>query len=168
MAISQVRLDTCIILHSHVLPLLKDSSFSTLHPSYHYACIYRLPVSCSVPPELLILPRSNMCEISLDGNATSADLLDIENQLRLPWANILQETALFYIKFYTAKSPLFIPKRQKCLSSAICSMFLLLMKSVTWIFHDCCGLPLLLLPCGVRSFFEFCLKFIVLLAFCFL
>ena len=30
------------------------------------------------------------------------------------------------------------------------SMFLILFKSVTWFFHDCCGLSLLLLPCGVH------------------
>ena len=51
-------------------------------------------------------------------------------------------------RIYTAKSRLSIPKRQTCLSSAISSsMFRLLMKSVTWFFHDYCGLPLLL-PCG--------------------
>ena len=35
-----------------------------------------------------------------------------------------------------------IPKRQRCLSSAISSsMFLLFMKSVSWFLHDCCGSP---------------------------
>ena len=34
-----------------------------------------------------------------------------------------------------------VPKRQRCPSSNISSSkFLLLMKSVTWFFHDCCGL----------------------------
>ena len=52
---------------------------------------------------------------------------------------------------YTAKSRPSTPKRQRCLSSPMSSsMFLFLMRSITWFFHDCCGLPLLLLPCGVH------------------
>ena len=50
---------------------------------------------------------------------------------------------LVIIRIYTAKSRLSIPK---AISSC---MFLILMKSVTWFSHDCCGLPLLLLSCGV-------------------
>ena len=39
------------------------------------------------------------------------------------------------------------PKRQRCLSSAISSSrFLLHKKSVTWLLHDCWGLPLVWCP----------------------
>ena len=60
--------------------------------------------------------------------------------------------SIFYIyRIYTAKSRPSTPKRQRCLFSAISSsMPLLFMKSVTWFLHDSCGLPLLLLPCGVH------------------
>ena len=57
-----------------------------------------------------------------------------------------------FIRIYTTKNRPSSPKRQICLSSAIpSSMFLLFMKFVTWFPHDCCDLPLLLLPCGVNN-----------------
>ena len=59
----------------------------------------------------------------------------------------------FNFRIHKAKSRPSTPKRQRCVSSAISSsMFLLLLKSVTWFSHYCCGLPLLLLPCGGREF----------------
>ena len=55
------------------------------------------------------------------------------------------------IRIYTAKSRPSTPKRQRCLSTTIySSMFLFLMKSVTWYFHDCSGLPIFLQPCGIH------------------
>ena len=42
---------------------------------------------------------------------------------------------IIFIIIYAAKSHPSIPKHQRCLSY---SMFMLLMKSVTWFFHDCC------------------------------
>ena len=65
----------------------------------------------------------------------------------------LQTTMFFYNihRINTAKSRPSTPKRQRCLFSAISSsMPLLFMKSVTWFLQDSCGLPLLLLPCGVH------------------
>ena len=60
--------------------------------------------------------------------------------------------SLFFIfRIYSAKSRAYTPKRQRCLCSALSSStFLFLIKSVTWFFRDCCGLPLLLLQCGVH------------------
>ena len=43
---------------------------------------------------------------------------------------------IIIIIIYTAKIRLSISKRQRCLYSALISMFLLLMKSVTWFFRD--------------------------------
>ena len=52
----------------------------------------------------------------------------------------------FIFRIYSAKNSQCIPKCQRCLSSDITSsIFLVLTKSVIWFFHDCCGLPLLLL-----------------------
>ena len=59
----------------------------------------------------------------------------------------LTSSSSTYIRIYTGKRPQWITKRQKCLSS---SMFLLLMKAVTWFFNYCCDIPLLLLPFGVH------------------
>ena len=55
----------------------------------------------------------------------------------------------FIIKIYTAKSR---PSTPIVLYSF---RFLLLMKSVTWFFHDCCGLPLLVLQCGIHWYILF-------------
>ena len=64
---------------------------------------------------------------------------------------------LFLIRICTARSHLSTPKSQIYQFSAISSsLFLLLMKSVTWFLHDGCCLPLVLLPCGVhrKIFFD--------------
>ena len=42
------------------------------------------------------------------------------------------------------------PKSKMSIFCHIFSMFLFLMKSATWFFHDFCGLRLLPLPCGVH------------------
>ena len=61
-------------------------------------------------------------------------------------------TLIIYVnRIYTAKSRPSTPKRQILYKSVISSsMFLPFTKSVTWFLHDCCGLPLLLLLCGVH------------------
>ena len=76
---------------------------------------------------------------------------------------ILLEKNVWCTRTWTSELPYLAPSKpttildniffflcQRCLFFAISSsMFLLLMKSVTWFFHDCCSLSPLLLPCSV-------------------
>ena len=108
----------------------------------------KIAVGYSVTVFHIIILGSLLERINLLSEIFSFPLRLISENIDLEWHEIIVITLL--ISIYAAKSSVSFPKRQRYLFSAITScMLLLLMKSVTWFFHDCCGLRLLFLLCGV-------------------
>ena len=119
--------------------------------------------------------------LSTSGNAAYSTVWNVATDSR-GWIRRVSCYSLLKMLIYWNKIPLSVPKCHRCLPSPC---FCFSSKSVTWLFHDCCGLPLLFIPSASRSslgnechplnggartvsvaFFEFCVKFIVLFAFC--